>query len=309
MAKFRLNSNINSLFFLVIPTLFLVIGFLFFPDIIHKQDTLSQFLAIPLFIGLIILLTGFLFKKDVIAGKIKILGWIIFAFYWSVLPKTLYFGEEGDFVNAFICIIGVYVLFYFAYHEYLSISRKEKISCLNWIAGASAIAGIIYFGFELTPLEIWLREVVAAQSAALLNLFTEGVTVESVYISYKSTSIRIIFACTGVQSMVIFVGMILAVEKLKIKRMIYGLLVTVVPVYFLNLFRNALITYLIGNNITDFSTAHNIIGKGGSLIALVILLLILIRFVPEVFDEIMSLTDLPKRKGPIEKFFKRIIRK
>ena len=58
-----------------------------------------------------------------------------------------------------------------------------------------------------------------------------------------------------------------------------------------------------------FGTAHNVIGKGGSLIALVILLFIVIKILPEVFDEIICLTDLYKRKGPFERFFKIIWRK
>jgi exosortase/archaeosortase family protein len=101
--------------------------------------------------------------------------------------------------------------------------------------------------------------------------------------------------------MVVFVGLILALKKVPPKRMIYGLLITIIPIYFLNLIRNALVTYLIGNNITDFSTAHNIIGKGGSLVALVILLFIVIKILPEIFDEINCLIDLYKRKGPLEK--------
>ena len=100
--------------------------------------------------------------------------------------------------------------------------------------------------------------------------------------------------------------MISPLNNVEIKKKIYGLLITVLPVYFLNLIRNAGITYLLGANITDFYTAHNIIGKGGSLLALIILLFIVVKIVPEVFDEIISLTNLPKREGPIEKQFKKI---
>jgi archaeosortase A (PGF-CTERM-specific) len=218
----------------------------------------------------------------------------------------LYYAEQQDIVNALLCIIGIYVLFYFGYHEWLSIKRNEKIKGLNWIAGASSISGLIYFIIELTPLAIILIEIVAAQSGFLLNIFVEGVFVNGRYISYELAYIRIIFACTAVQSMVIFIGMILPLKKVENKRKIYGLLITVLPVYFLNLIRNAGITYMIGANITDFSTAHNLIGKGGSLIALIILLFILVKIVPEVFDEIISLTNLPKREGPIEKQIRKL---
>ena len=190
------------------------------------------------------------------------------------------------------------------------ISNIEDIKCLNWVAGLTAIAGIIYFGIEMTPLEMWLREVVAAQSAWLLNIFTGNVVQSGIHIEWGLAHINIIFACTGVQSMVLFVGMILPLTKVDAKRKFYGLLVTLVPIYFLNLIRNALVTYLTGIYGSDFfSTAHNIIGKGGSLIALVILLLIVIKIVPEVFDEIICLTDLYKRNGPLGQSIKKIWRK
>ena len=62
-----------------------------------------------------------------------------------------------------------------------------------------------------------------------------------------------------------------------------------------------------GERITDFSTAHNIIEKLGGLIALIILLLIVTKLIPELFDEILELTDLVKRKGPLEKYLSKFI--
>ena len=300
--KINQTKTLSSLLFIFIPTVLILIGFLFFPNVIIEGSQIYNLLAVPLFIGLIILFSGFLIKKDFLSNKIKIVGWFVFASYWSVMPKTLYFGEEEDLVNAFICIAGVYIFSYFAYHEWLSIKKREQVGCLNWIAGASAIAGLIYFGIELSPLKDILIESVAFQSAKLLDLFTGNVSVYGHDIYYNgSYAVTIIFACTAVQSFVIFIGMIFALKKLEAKRILIGLLLTVVPVYLLNLIRNASVVYLIGNNITDFGTAHNILGKGGSLIALVILLLIVTKFIPEIMNEIMCLTDLPKRRGPLEK--------
>lgn len=301
--KSHLSDNFSWIFFIT-PTILIIIGLIFFTYPIPK--IVENIIAIPLFIGLGLLLIGFLIKKSIIGSKIKIIGWLLFSFYWATRINTLYFAEQQDFVNAILCIFGIYVLFYFSYHEWLSIKRNENIKSLNWIAGASAISGLIYFIIELTPLAIILIEIVAGQSGYLLNIFVDGVSVNGRYITYELAYIRIIFACTAVQSMVIFFGMILPLKNVKIKRKIYGLLITVVPVYFLNLIRNAGITYLLGAQITDFSTAHNIIGKGGSLLALIILLFIVVKIVPEVFDEIISLTNLPKRKGPIEKQIKKI---
>jgi archaeosortase A (PGF-CTERM-specific) len=305
MENKNYKNDKYSWIFIIIPTIFIIIGLFFFkypvPNYIENQ------IPIPLFISLIFLIIGFLNKNEKLGSKIKIIGWFLFSFYWATRINTLYYAEQQDIVNAILCIIGIYILFYFSYHEWLSIKRKEKINSLNWIAGASAISGLIYFTIELTPLATILIEIVAGHSGYLLNLFVDGVTVHGRYISFELAYIRIIFACTAIQSMVIFVGMILALKNVKTKRKIYGLVVTIIPVYFLNLIRNAGITYLIGSDITDFYTAHNIIGKGGSLIALIILLLIVVKIVPEIFDEIISLTNLPKRNGPIEKYIKKFI--
>ncbi len=52
--------------------------------------------------------------------------------------------------------------------------------------------------------------------------------------------------------------------------------------------------------------AHNVIAKTGSLIAMIILLFIVIKIIPEIFNEIICLTDLYKRNGPLEKGIKNI---
>jgi len=300
------EDRLTAFLFVLIPAIFVIIGILFFP--FPLKEDVKGLLSVPNFIGLILLGIGFFVKNRDIAGKIRICGWGFIAFFWSTQINSLYFGEEGDAVNTFFCAAGVFVLLYVAYHEWLSLKRKEDVSCLNWIAGAGVVAGFIYFGIEMTSLEMWLREVVASQSAGILNVFTGNVYQKGTDITWGQASVGIIFACTAVQSMVLFVGMILPLTKVNIKRKFYGLLITVVPVYFLNLVRNALVVYLTGAYGTDFfPIAHNVIAKGLGLLALVILLLILIKIVPEIFDEIVCLIDIHKRNGPIERFVKRYV--
>lgn len=304
-------TQIFSLFFVIVPTLLLILGYFYYP--ITPTDTVKLVIQIPIFLGLIFLFIGFLINNYSFGKILKIFGWVIFAFYWSTQPLSLYVNEGGDIFNGIICVIGVYVLFYLAYHEWLSYLRNENISTLNWIAGASAISGLIYFWIERSTLATSLIYEVARESAWILDLIIGNVTigeagVTSTPIFYNGTVIvSIIFACTAVQSMVIFVGMIIALPEVNIKRKIIGLLVTVLPVYILNLFRNALVAFLLVRNITDFNMAHNVIAKIGSLVALVILLLIVIKIIPQVFDKILSLADIYKRNGPLEKNFKKII--
>ena len=310
--KYTEDQNIAFLF-ITIPALMLIIGYFINPY--PASDSLvTSLLQIPLFLGLILLLIGFILRNSSYSGWLKISGWIVFAFYWATQPAHLYFGEGNDIFNAVLCSLGVFVLFYIAYHEWLSIKRNENISCLNWIAGASALAGIIYFGIEriaIAPWNInlkeWMIERVAEQSTWVLDKIIGNATVEGANISLDGTYVvTIIFACTAIQALVIFVGMIGALPKISIKRRAIGLIITVIPVFILNLLRNAMVAFLVGKGITDFFWAHNVISKIGALISLIVLLFILIKLIPEILDEIFCLTDLYKRDGPLERFFKKI---
>jgi archaeosortase A (PGF-CTERM-specific) len=216
----------------------------------------------------------------------------MFSFFWATMPSFLYFSE--------------------AYHEWLSIKRNDHVSCLNWIAGGTFLAGIIYFTIEngiIPGLRDWFIEIVAAQTCDVLHLF--GVNVSRIHdlIIYNNIPVTIIFACTAIQSMVLFVGMIGALPRVGLKRKALGLLATVVPIYFLNLIRNAGVVYMVGSGMTSFEMAHNVIGKTGSLLALILLLFITFKIVPELYDEIIGIIDLPKRKGPVELFFRRLVGK
>jgi archaeosortase A (PGF-CTERM-specific) len=298
------KDGLFALIFIILPIIFVIIGLIYFKYPLDSQ--IKSILAIPLFSGLILLGFGFVFKKNDLSKILRMIGWMIFSFYWSSQINSLYFGEDGDIANAFLCITGIFILFYFSYHEWLSMKRSENVDSLNWAAGAAAIAGIIYFVIELTPFAPWLIESVTVQSGMLLNFFTGNIETVGTVIKYNGIFVvNIIFACTAVQSIVIFVGMIIPLNNVNLRKKTLGLMATVIPIYFLNLIRNASITYLLGEKITDFNVAHNIIGKGGSLIALFLLLFLLIKIVPEVFDQIIGLTDLPKRYGPIEKLMKK----
>lgn len=304
------NNGRVVLSFFLIPTIMLIFGYVLFP---YPPSLLARQLSfIPLFLGLILLGAGFFFKGKNTASMLKIVGWGMVAFFWATMPSFLYFSEGGDVFNAAVCIIGVYVLMYMAYHEWLSIKRNDYVSCLNWIAGGTFLAGIIYFTIEngIVPgLKDWLIEFVAAQSKDLLHLFGVNASRNQTLIIYNNTPVTIIFACTAIQSMVLFVGMIGALSRVNMKRKALGLLVTVVPIYFLNLVRNAGVVFMVGSGMVSFELAHNVIGKAGSLLALIVLLFVTFKIVPELYDEIVGIIDLPKRRGPVELFIGRLLGK
>ncbi len=312
MKQKIINSNNNFVFsvFLLIPTIMLIAGYFIFPCNSTPAD--HPIIFIPLFLGLILLGIGFFLKTKKIGSKFKISGWLLFSFFWSLLPCYLYSSEDGDVFNAVVCIIGVYILIYMAYQEWLSIKSEKYLSCLNWIAGGAFIAGMIYFTIDgglLPSLKKGLIEMVASHSNSLLNILGIETVREGSSIAYNNIPITIIFACTAIQAMVLFVGMIGALSNVSLKRKLLAISVTVIPMYFLNLVRNASVIYLVGAGITSFNIAHNVLSKAGALITLIALLFLTFKIVPELYDEIMCIFELPKRKGPIENIFSNILGK
>ena len=309
------NSTATMLFFLI-PTVMLILGFLFFPFPLSSFQ--ENMLLFPLFVGLILLGCGYIMEKT--GSLLKTAGWIIFSFYWATQPSKLYHYEGGDVVNAVICAVGVYVLFYFAYKEWLNTQREDRPVCLNWVAGATAIAGLIYFTLDkISFLRERLIHVVAQQSTWFLTLFSDKVMVDGdliwfgyhydmlqQYGSYGATA-QIIFACTAIQSMLLFIGMIGALRTAQLRLQAYALLATVPVIYVLNLIRNAGVIFLSGSQITTIYIAHHYLGKFGSLIVLIALVFIVFKILPDLYNHIVCLFDLPRQDGPVERQLKRYL--
>ena len=309
------NEKRTIFLFFLVPTIMLIFGYFAYPFIHPSPPTeiSNIIIQIPIFLGLILLGIGFFWKNKNNGRKIKIAGWFVFAFYWSMMPMYLYLEELGDVFNGVVCVIGVYVLIYIAYHEWLSLKGYDDVTCLNWTAGAAFIAGIIYFTIEseqiIPVVRDFLIKSVAYESAWFLNLFGANAYVSvngnDAAVVYNSYPISIIFACTAIQAMTLFAGMIGALYRADWKRKAFALLITILPMYVLNFVRTSSVIYLVAGNVTSFEIAHNVLSKMGALITLIVLLFVTFKILPELFDEIMCIIDLPKRNGPIERFFRR----
>jgi archaeosortase A (PGF-CTERM-specific) len=304
------NGNKALFMFLLVPAIMLIVGYFIFPC--SSSPAEQPIIFIPLFLGLVFLGSGFLLKEKKLGSQLKISGWVLFSFFWALLPCFLYASEGGDIFNSVVCVIGVYIFIYIAYQERLSIQTDKFPSCLNWIAGGTFLAGIIYFTIDsgiFPNLKNGLIELVSTQSNILLNILGINSIRHGSVIFYNDIPINIIFACTAIQSMVLFIGMIGALSKVDFKRKIFAIALTVIPIYFLNLIRNASVIFLVGGDVTSFHIAHNVLAKAGSLIALIALLFLTFKIVPELYDEILCIFDLPKRKGPVENFFSKLLGK
>ncbi len=263
-----------------------------------------------LLFGLVVEGIGFFYRKRK-RHLFRAFGWALLGIYWPT--QAAGFLGMDDLTNAFFCLAALPFFFYLGYHEILSYRADEDHHGLKFIAGAVFLAGMPYFIIDRIPIVAGtLISIVADQSIWLLNLMSgNGFTVDPVnYFNnslwYKTdfvneigalvpeANIRIVLACTAIQSILIAFGVVVAARS-QWDRKAKALLINIPTIYLLNLLRNAGVIYLTHYGITDFYTAHHVIGKGGSLIALIILLFITFEIMPELYDDIASLAKLHER--------------
>lgn len=267
-----------------------------------------------LFLGLALLGAGYYIKSNN-CHRYRMLGFALFGIYWVL--QVPHFAMIGDIFNAIICLIALPFFLYLSYHEYLSFNWQEDVKSLKWIAGTSFIAGIIYFLIEKIPIISGaLIYVVAVQSVLLINAFGFNYSLGSIDYGngmyYKTTynevsvavlggqsstgaQIQIALACTGIQSMMIFVGAIFCVAAIS-RRKWLAFIATVPVIYILNLVRNISVIYMMYTLGWSYEVAHHQIGKIGSLIALIFLAFLLFKLLPEILENIWGLMDLWDRE-------------
>jgi phosphatidylserine decarboxylase len=260
-----------------------------------------------------------------VGHKLNIVGWLCLGFFWWL--QVEHYIIIKDPINALFCAAAVPFFGYLAYHEYQSILWNVKYDPLRWLAAMTVVAGGIYFFVERVPLlSGWLIHLIAEQSIWILNVLDIETTLgaldygegsrwyrptsehQEVRVSVEGESwqhvdaptVNIVLACTALQSMIIFVGGVIC-TKAPYDRRFYAFLATVPPIYILNLIRNAGVIWLTYEHVwgdDTFFWAHAVIGKVGSLIALIFLAIAVFHFLPEMQDSILGVIDLPLREAP-----------
>lgn len=262
---------------------------------------------------------------SILGNKFNILGWFCLGLFWWTEVEYYIFAQDP--VNALFCAAALPFFGYLAYHEYQSILWNQNYEPLRWLAAMTVVAGGIYFFVERVPyLSGWFIHLVAEQSIWILNTFDlqtslgpidygegsriyrPGSEYQEVRVSVEgedwkhplSDDVNIVLACTALQSMIIFVGGVIC-TKAPLRSRLNGFLVTVPPIYILNLIRNAAVIWLTYEYVwgdDTFFWAHAVYAKIGSLIALVILAIAVFHFLPELQDSILGVIDLPLREAP-----------
>ncbi len=249
--------------------------------------------------GIILLGAGFLWKAR--KGHLLIMsGWFLQGFYWVVKAEE-YLAHDDQF-NAFGAAMALPVFSFLAFHEYLSHKWDDDYPPLRFVAGAMFIAGLGYSLFQYIPeLGGIMIELVAHQSVWLANLggydFAVG-EMDADGARIVGVPIMIVLECTAIQAYFI-AGSFLFGCRGDIRKRLSAISILVPVVWIVNLFRNAIVIILVYNNgVEIFDFAHNVLGKGLSLVALVMLIIVAFIQVPELYEDINGLFELPWRKGP-----------
>jgi archaeosortase A (PGF-CTERM-specific) len=234
-----------------------------------------------LWVGLALLAASALSGRRSLSG----VGWTLFGVHW--LKQPAHYLAIGDLFNVGLTLAVALFSFYICW---LILVRGCRSRSCDWAGSAVAIGGFAYFPFaELAPLREWLIGGTAGLTLHLLDAF--GVPASSgggSVITLYGHSVEIVLACTAIESMALFAGVVLSVQA-PLKRKALALLASVPVIYGLNLFRNIFVVVAYGEEWfgdESFYLAHNVIAKAGSAVALFVIAYVVLILLPELLDMI-----------------------
>jgi archaeosortase A (PGF-CTERM-specific) len=239
-------------------------------------------------------------------------GWVLFGLNWG-LATPFYYLHEHNIMYTVACILAIPATCYGAY--ILVSYGRESLMVLTRCA---AIASVFYFPFQVLPgLNQWLIETTTSITFSILVALGQPVARNfsenglNDVIVLNGQRVQIILACTAIQSIAIFVGVVGAV-RVDWKRWLTAFLVTVPIIYILNLGRNVFVILAYGNQwfqvmtdtvvgwtgepvaYTSFFWANNVLAEAGSLVALVVISYAVMKLMPELLSYLMDILDLVK---------------
>ncbi|MFP4655075.1 MAG: archaeosortase A [Methanohalobium sp.] len=230
------------------------------------------------------------------------ISWLLFSIHWFLQP--LHYIQINDYFNMVLTFgIGLFciLLSYTMMKEYKTFfSAKSRISDYTDVTSmatiATALGSLFYFPFAQIPtLNEWLIATVTQQVVWILGLLGYPAQMDSWnLINFNGYTVKIILACTAIESIALFTGLIVAATA-PLKKLLTAFMVSVPVIYGLNLLRNVFVVIAytqqwFGPN--SFDIAHHIIAKTGAGIVLLIIAFIVLRILPELMDLIEGLWQI-----------------
>ncbi len=230
-------------------------------------------------------------------------GWVFFAVHWA--SKSTHYVQVGDYVNVVLIIVAVILCVFIGYvmmrqdkRILRDINGINTTTSLFMATTASAIGGVSYFIFsEIQSMNTWIISTVTDQTIWLASLFGVMITrLDWNLVAVNGYKVEIILACTAIESIALFIGIIASVNA-PFKRLASAFLVSVPVIYILNLIRNVFVVNAYGMNWfgdpdMSFYIAHTVIAKAGSLIALFLIAYAVLKILPEILDMIDGILNM-----------------
>ncbi|TGC10893.1 archaeosortase A [Methanolobus halotolerans] len=230
-------------------------------------------------------------RKNNLRKLLGAAGWVFFAIHWFYQP--VHYIEISDYFNvvlvitvALICLIIAHTMF----KEYRDPDALKNISSdvTSMATSATALGSLFYFPFaQMESLNIWIISLVTDNvfwTLHLLNLPAEMTAWNK--IGLNGYQVEIILACTAIESIALFIGLIASVNA-PFKKHAKAFLVSVPVIYGLNIIRDVFVIVAysyqwFGPN--SFDIAHHTIAKIGSGIALFAIAYVVMRILPELAE-------------------------
>ncbi|MHC1610193.1 MAG: archaeosortase A [Candidatus Methanospirareceae archaeon] len=256
------------------------------------------------FIAIVLFFLALVFRKRGAGG----LGWLFLSIYCS--SEVAYYFSRGEYFDASLALLFLafmLLLTAIMLRPAPGIRDKGDEELFFTITKIALITAVFYFPIaEIPYLETLLIYVTTKITTAVLNLFSLDVYMVSPSSIYPTTRsfhekpIEIILACTAIQSIVLFTGLVFGVTA-PLGRKFKAFLVSVPTIYVLNILRNVFVSAAyfeqwFGSPLQSFYIAHGIIARIFVMISLIAIAYAVFLILPEALDL-------------IESFFRFILRK
>jgi archaeosortase A (PGF-CTERM-specific) len=284
-------------------------------------------------IGLVLLGIGF-HSKGERRGSIAAPGWIMLGFYFFL--DTPHYVEISDPVLILMSAAALPLSIAVAVWEVRTERERVDEPALEWFRGCTFWAAAPYLLVSWVPniavAVVWftawqgviflrasgvadlsLGETHVNYGDGSIGLFSEfqgnpwlyleplgegGFFIPILSEGGGSAGISIILACSALQSMIVFVGALVALRGVSWKLRARAFIITLPVIHLLNVFRNGGIIYLDMTyrdwhwfNIGMFDFAHSYAAKVGSLVAMFAMAIVLFELLPTMHSHVLRLME------------------